>query len=197
MLRWCIHLLAVLSLMMCAATVVFWVRSYRFDEGAGYRLKGEYSYRIVSQPGSVWFEIVHEISFFDKKPMPDVLSGAWTFSDPHDRFWTLGFWYKDPGQFHFLGFVYKRGERFMNRYMRESGVVALDAYPESSVAVPYWALVTLFALLPLFWVWRLARRHFRRLPGHCVKCGYDLRASQDRCPECGTPFVRADTKSSS
>jgi len=48
-------------------------------------------------------------------------------------------------------------------------------------AVPYWAmmLATLFAAYRFFTAGRQRR-------DGCSVCGYDLRATPDRCPECGT-----------
>ncbi len=37
------------------------------------------------------------------------------------------------------------------------------------------------------------RRRKRKKFGLCLKCGYDLRASKERCPECGTGFSNQDT----
>jgi hypothetical protein len=57
----------------------------------------------------------------------------------------------------------------------------------SGLSVPYWALIVSSLPLPITWAILLMRRD--RLSGCCLKCGYDLRASTVRCPECGTPIT--------
>jgi hypothetical protein len=53
------------------------------------------------------------------------------------------------------------------------------------VVVADWPLAVFAAILPILWFFK--RRKTSRLMriGRCLRCGYDLRATPGRCPECG------------
>jgi hypothetical protein len=54
----------------------------------------------------------------------------------------------------------------------------------------FWPLFTLVAFLPTLTLLVRAHRAYTRGRDlrltHCHRCGYDLRATPKRCPECGT-----------
>ena len=69
-----------------------------------------------------------------------------------------------------------------------------------AVAVPFWPLIAAAAWGPFrHWV-RHTREQYRRSAGQCLHCGYDLRATPERCPECGavpTAGAQKDTSATS
>ena len=51
--------------------------------------------------------------------------------------------------------------------------------------LPFWMAAALFAGPPAMYLRRARRAAAGQGAGRCAACGYDLRASPSRCPECG------------
>ena len=84
----------------------------------------------------------------------------------------------------FLAVDFKAGGTYDNGTYR-----AIETrFAGRAVWVPYWLPTGLALVGPVAWL-RAARlrlgRERQRL-NLCVRCGYDLRATPGRCPECGT-----------
>jgi hypothetical protein len=169
--------LTALSLILFAATVALWVRSYwrsdyvrwarymretdtaRGEEHGGHVYS---SLEVRSNCGRV----MPEWERFDG-PEPD--HPAWTHASgpsyepsyPADTFWKR------------LSF---------ERYTTNAGGTGL--------VLPWWFVALGFGMLPMtsagLWLVRRRQQWWRVKAGLCPACGYDLRATPERCPECGT-----------
>jgi hypothetical protein len=66
----------------------------------------------------------------------------------------------------------------------------------SGVALPLWLPTLLTAVAPVGVIAsRIRRYRGSRRVGLCPSCGYDLRATPERCPECGdVPALESETK---
>ena len=165
---------AAISLLLLMGTLVLWVRSYwRADVGALFLRDGR-TQAAGSYRGKVHF------FFSDLQLGPE---RAWTvdatagthddFTDIRDR--LLDTPDLDRGT---LGF----------RLVKGAPTVLWVPGTYWVLILPHWFLALLFAVLPITWLrhrLRLRRRAKHRL---CRHCGYDLRFSTDRCPECGEPI---------
>jgi hypothetical protein len=60
-----------------------------------------------------------------------------------------------------------------------------NEYPNWAMIVPHWSIVAVSVIAPMAWSLCFWRNRTRNLQGLCLQCGYDLRATSDRCPECG------------
>jgi hypothetical protein len=174
LLRWTFHALAAASLLLCLATATLWVRSYRVwdqfiaerqeasEAGRAYRVR-HYKWVARSYRGQLsgwlgWSERPED------GPRP-----PWGFMLDHAS----------------DGFVLPQTIWFpANRELYDG-----YGYNWQSWVLPHSMIASAFAVLPAIFAFRQVRavrrrRHRARL-GLCLACGYDLRASPERCPECG------------
>jgi hypothetical protein len=108
-------------------------------------------------------------------------------SAPAGGFGSLANWSQPPGWYQRLGFAmeWNRADNFPS-----SPNIVLPAR-RYLLSIPLWLPAALFAL-PLVASWRRRRRaRLDREGNRCAICGYDLRATPERCPECGTAVESA------
>jgi membrane protein implicated in regulation of membrane protease activity len=160
---------SVALLLLALLTIVLWVRSYGGRDSAGWVLGG-WTLSADSVRGEVVLMASHRASVKGARPW------SWHRRDEPINEPPLGPYFALHSDFH--GFV-----------LTHDTLVLLNGNSEDrlALAAPHWALALLAILLvALPALFRRLRGRRRRKSNRCATCGYDLRATPDRCPECGT-----------
>ena len=199
-----LNLVTVLSLLLCAAAPAAWVQSYRGGAywwrvdvgGDGEREATLTDWCLSSEDGRVAVGVRRWVcrppSEFERRWLKSPLSASiWLVlqrrvepSSVRNRVWTptRAWWRRAWDDCWELGWKFEREDRPRSTTRRTW-----------ELTVPYGCLMLLAAAVPGGRAGAvLVRRRVRgrRLrDGRCAACGYDLRASPGRCPECGAGWA--------
>jgi hypothetical protein len=198
-----LNLLTAVSLLLCVAACVLWVRSYWVADlvvrsgvaGDGALLR-ERVWGAYAERGQLAFCAQRYDVTFGAEADAAEASGL----GAEDNGWA---WrgYRPPGVTAPVHSFWRNHRLGIGTYasttVTPAGTTLVGSRPAATrgmftrllwVGAPCWLAVAFAAVLPAIWLARLGarRRDRRRRSGHCPACGYDLRATPGRCPECGT-----------
>jgi hypothetical protein len=191
-------LLSAFSLLLCLATAVLWARSYwahdlvqHFRHTFNNLTWVQESYQYDSSNGGLSLNWGYS-EFATPNPAEAAKlrqQSGYIYDNKYRTHWL----YRPWGQY--AGIDRKRENLWLG-----FGYKSLDtreySFPQPlqvgrSIILPWAFPFLLFAALPAVHLRRLLleRRRIHRLTHNlCPTCAYDLRASKDRCPECGSPI---------
>ena len=179
--------MAVASAVLCLATCVLWVRSYQVSDrlySSHWWLRG-----LVSNESAWWLltgrggvGIGHRVQAASESPsqiaaftpLVNHPEYSWKRESPATPL------YPKEG----MGIIQQLGFRYEDDPVPAVFSGVSGYYREWDV--PLWLVALLFAAVPVCQLLTARKRKRSIGKGRCAKCGYDLRATPDRCPECGT-----------
>jgi hypothetical protein len=146
MLRRLFTLLSALSLVLCVAACVIWIRSYSRDDTFEWRDRGVNP----APPGNGWYRYI---------------------------------WGESAcGLFRLQSYRQSYTEEQTSFLLMNPCAQPVHALMSNPVGTRQWPAGTFYG----FSYTRTLDKGSTLIAGGCVLCGYDLRATPERCPECGT-----------
>jgi hypothetical protein len=162
-----------LSLLLCVGSTGMWLRSYWYEDNL-YLRKGRRFLDIGTCQSAVYDNSIY-FDFIYSSSRSDGFEGSVNW---YSRF--------QPDV------APARVDIFGNARMFAGFALHRDAFDPWTqeqcwkAAVPFWFISLCCLALPLKRAITRLRERRRSARCHCLPCGYDLRASKVRCPECGT-----------
>ena len=177
--------MAVLSLLVCIASVCLWVRGHvLYDRCQWTGIEhGNKSWRWLIDNFDGEFLFAREVCNFDTN------ANAQRYARLHPHLPGFQHWASD---LRLLGRTWTYNQSWFNRIGFNVRVVTFKPLGNSpsiahsqSLCIPCWFAVIMTAAPVALWIYCFIKGRKRPQTGTCLGCGYDLRATRDRCPECG------------